>query len=183
MKKGGILIGIISGREVDVPEEIQDILENDEKVLHSFEQGSITGKFGGAESIYVTNKRVFKLVPRTFGLRRNVEDFRFSDMANVYMRKGITRSDIGIKMRFLSDDVSIAHIPKEAAKNIVKTIQAGIRNEMKSNEKGVTNKETIITSGSSDIADQIRKLSDLRKEGILTEEEFEDKKKQLLKKL
>jgi hypothetical protein len=48
----------------------------------------------------------------------------------------------------------------------------------------VSNKsETDITSNSDDILEQIRKLSELKKEGILTEEEFEGKKKQLLEKL
>lgn len=36
------------------------------------------------------------------------------------------------------------------------------------------------TSKVTSIADEIRKLADLKKEGILTEEEFNAKKKQLL---
>jgi hypothetical protein len=176
-------MGIISGREVEVPKEIQSLLENDEKVLHSFEQASITGKIGGAESIYVSNKRVFLLKPTALGLRRNVEDYRYVDMANVYMKKGITRSDIGIKMRFRSDNVSIVHIPKEAAMEIVKTIQAGIEGKLETKEQVSNKSETEITSNSDDILEQIRKLSELKKDGILTEEEFEGKKKQLLEKL
>jgi hypothetical protein len=176
-------MGVISGREVEVPTEIQSLLEIDEKVLHSFEEASITGKFGGAESIYVTNKRVFKLKPTTLGLRRIVEDYRYADMANVYMKKGITRSNLYIHMRFLSDDVEIEHIPKEATMEIIKTIQAGIEGKFETKEQVSNKPETNITSNSDDILDQIRKLSELKKEGILTEEEFEGKKKQLLEKL
>ena len=61
---------IITGREVPVPNELENILEPDEIVFHSFEQASITGKFGGAHSIYITNRRVAKLVPSAFGLRK-----------------------------------------------------------------------------------------------------------------
>lgn len=174
---------IISGREVEVPKEIQSILENDEKVLHAFEEASITGKVGGAESIYVTNKRVFKLKPTTLGLRRNVEDYRYVDMANVYMKKGITRSDIYIHMRFLSNDVGIEHIPKEATMEIFKTIQAGIQGKLETKEQVSNKSESNIKSDSDDIMDKIRKLSELKKEGILSEEEFEEKKRQLLEKL
>ncbi len=39
------------------------------------------------------------------------------------------------------------------------------------------------TSGSSDVTEQIRKLGELRDQGILTEEEFQTKKRELLAKL
>ncbi|MFT4413322.1 SHOCT domain-containing protein [Fredinandcohnia humi] len=40
--------------------------------------------------------------------------------------------------------------------------------------------QTASSNTSIDIADQIKKLADLRDSGILTDEEFNDKKKQLL---
>jgi len=129
-KEGRSMKRIITGREVPVPNELENILEPDERVFHSFEQASITGKFGGAHSIYITNRRVAKLVPSAFGLRRKVEDYRYEDMANVTLKKGITRSDIAIKMRFLSNDVDITKIPKDGANRIVRTIQDGIQGRL-----------------------------------------------------
>lgn len=170
---------IITGKEVEVPQEIKKILNPGEEVIHSFEQASITGKVGGAHSIYVTNERVFKLVPRTLGLRRNLEDFRYEDMANVSMKRGITRSDIHINMRFLSDDVMIRKIPKDGANNILKTLQDGIAGRLKKQESP----STITDSSQSDIPDQIKKLAELKNDGILSEEEFEEKKKKLLEKI
>lgn len=41
-------------------------------------------------------------------------------------------------------------------------------------------KKTSSQNNSVDLADQIRKLADLRDQGILTEEEFQGKKSQLL---
>ncbi|MGZ8898419.1 MAG: SHOCT domain-containing protein [Halobacteriota archaeon] len=38
-------------------------------------------------------------------------------------------------------------------------------------------------SGSADVTEQIKKLAELRDQGILTEEEFQVKKKELLAKL
>jgi hypothetical protein len=165
-------MSVISGMDVEVPIEIQSLLEHDEKVLHSFEEASVTGKVGGAESIYVTNKRVFKLKPKTLGLGRIVSDYRYVNMANVYMKKGITRSNLYIHMRFLSKDVEIEHIPKETTMKIVKTIQAGMEGKLETKEQVPTKPETNVTSNSDDIIDQIRKRSELKKEGILTEEKF-----------
>ena len=169
----------VRGKKVEIPGEVKNVLEPGEEVFHAYEQASITGKIGGAQSIYVTNLRIFKLVPTTLGLRRNIEDYRYEDMANVSMKRGITRSDISIKMRFLSNNVAIAKIPKDAAQEILMTIQKGIAGHHKTEAPSITKTDTL----QSDATEQIRKLAELKKDGILSEVEFETKKKELLEKL
>ncbi len=120
------LAEIVSGKEIEVPKEVQDILKSDEEVLHAFQQAGIGGKVAGLESIFVTATRVVKMKPKTLGLRADINDYLYKDMANVKLNKGMLRSSIAIRMRFLSEDVSIKNIPKDAANNIFKTIQDGI---------------------------------------------------------
>ena len=44
-----------------------------------------------------------------------------------------------------------------------------------------TNEELLLSS--SDVPDQIKKLAELKEQGILTEDEFQSKKQQLLSKM
>jgi hypothetical protein len=120
------MTSIISGKEIKTPEEIKKILESDETVLYGVQQAGLGGKITGLESIFITNKRVIKLKPKTLGLRADIEDYLYKDMANVNLDKGIFRSSISIVMRFRSDSVNIENIPKDDAYNIFKAINDGI---------------------------------------------------------
>ena len=86
------MAGIVSGKEIEVPEEIQNILEFDEKVLFAFQQAGMGGKVTGLESILLTDRRVIKMKPKTLGLRVDVSDYLYTDMANVKLTKGMLRS-------------------------------------------------------------------------------------------
>lgn len=170
--------GIFSGREIEVPNEVQDILKFDEKVLYAFEQAGIGGKVMGLESIFVTKRRVIKMKPRTFGLRADIGDYLYNDMANVKLNKGLLRSSIRIQMRFMSEDVRIDNIPKDGANMVFKAIQDGIAGIFGGGS--INSPDENISTSQIDVADQIKKLAELKDAGILTEEEFQMKKKQLL---
>lgn len=176
------MAGIISGKEIEVPKEIQNILEFDEKVLLAFQQAGLGGKVMGLESIFVTDRRVIKMKPKTLGLRADVNDFLYKDMANVKLNKGMLRSSIGINMRFMSEPVSIENIPKDGANRIFKTIQDGIAGRLEGG-KPTHLPDTGVSSAQIDITEQIRKLGELKDSRILTEEEFQAKKKELLSKM
>ncbi len=117
---------IISGKEIKTPEEVKEILESDEKVSYGVQQAGLGGKITGLESVFVTNRRVIKMKPKTLGLRADIEDYLYKDMANVKLDKGIFRSSISIVMRFRSDSVNIENIPKAEAYKIFKAIDDGI---------------------------------------------------------
>ncbi len=101
-------------------------MESDEKVLYGVQQVGLGGKITGLESIFITNKRIIKLKPKTLGLRADIEDYLYKDMANVKLDRGILRSSISIVMRFRSDNVKIENIPKDEAYEIFKAIDDGI---------------------------------------------------------
>ena len=176
------MAGVISGKEIEVPKEIQNILEFDEKVLLAFQQAGLGGKVTGLESIFITDRRVIKVKPKTLGLRADISDHLYKDMANVKLNKGILKSSIGIKMRFSSEDVGIENIPKEGANKIFKTIQEGIAGRLEEG-KPTHLPDTGVSSSQIDITEQIRKLGELKDSGILTEEEFAAKKQELLSKI
>ena len=170
--------GIISRKEIEVPNEVQDILEFDEKVLYAVQQAGIGGKVRGLESIVVTERRVIKMKPKTLGLRADIRDYLYKDMANVKLNKGLLRSGIRIQMRFMSEDVRIENIPKDGANKVFKAIQNGIAGRIGGGSTHSPDEN--ISKSQLDVADQIKKLAELKDAGILTKEEFQAKKEELL---
>lgn len=225
--------GIIAGREIEVPIEIHKILEFDEKVLLAFQQAGIGGNAFGLESIFITNKRIIKKKPRTLGLRANITTYLYKDMANIKVNRGILRSNIGIKMRFMSEDVKIENIPRMGADKMCRVIQDGIAGRLQEGkptflpDAGISKPIEGITlppqyspqpppqyhpppqyqqppaqppqyevkpepmpqtqppsvKPQIDTIEQIKKLAELKDANILTEEEFQAKKKELLSKI
>ena len=121
-------MGIMSGKEVEAPEDIKKILEPNEEILEGVQQAGIGGKITGVESVFLTNKRMIKLKPKTLGLRVEIEDYLYKDIANVKLDKGMFRSSIIVVTRFRTEPIIINNIPKEAANKIFKIIQEGIGN-------------------------------------------------------
>ena len=119
-------MGIMSGKEVEAPEDIKKVLEPNEEILEGVQQAGFGGKIAGVESVFLTNKRMIKLKPNTSGLRVEIEDYLYKDIANVKLDKGILRSSIIVVTRFRTDPIIIENIPKEAANKIFKIIQDGI---------------------------------------------------------
>lgn len=179
---GRKIAGIITGKEIEIPKEVKDVLEFDEKVLLAFQQAGVGGKYTGLESIFVTDKRVIKVKPKTLGLRANVDDYLFKDMANVKLDKGVVRSSISIKTRFASDDVAIKNIPKDGANKIYRAIQDGIAGRLEGG-KPTNLPDAGVSTQKIDITEQIKKLAELKNAGLLTEEEFTTKKQELLAKI
>ena len=59
-------------------------------------------------------------------MRKSVEDYRFVDIANVQLKKGIIRSAIILKMRFLLDNVEIDSFPNDVGDKIFKLVDDAI---------------------------------------------------------
>jgi hypothetical protein len=176
------MAGIISGKEIEVPKEVQNILEPDERVLLAFQEAGLGGKLTGLESIFVTDRRVIKMRPKTLGLRADIMDYRYKDMASVRLNKGMLRSSIFIETRFQTPNVRIENIPKEGANRMFKTIQDGIAGRLRV-EKVRQSEDVGVSKPEIDITEQIKKLSELRDARIITDEEFQSKKKDLLSKI
>ena len=115
--------------EIEVPKVIKQTLMDGEEVLHFIQQSRLK-KMVTPESIFVTNKRVIKHIPKTLGLRRNIQDYKYVDMANTEIEQGFLFSNIKIKMRFNTEPVSLEMIPNNVARKVFATIQSGIENRL-----------------------------------------------------
>lgn len=171
-------MSFFTGKEINVPDDISKILEPGEDVLLAAQQARSTNMIN-PDTIFVTTSRLMIRKPTSLGLRKNIEDYRFKDIANVKLHKGIVRSSILLKVRFLSDDLEIDNISKEVADRLVQLIQQGIAGNLNST-KNMSN-TSLISQG--DIIEKIKELAELKDKGILSEQEFQTKKEELLSKL
>lgn len=116
---------IFKGLEIEVPKDVRELLIPGEKVLHAVRQARLEQAIT-PDSIFVTTHRIIVRRPTTLGLRRNITDYRYTDMANTRIEKGFINSSILIDMRFLSEECVLRGIPNKSAARIFRTIQERI---------------------------------------------------------
>ncbi len=171
-------MSFFTGKEIEVPDDISKILQPGESVVLAAQQARSTNLIN-PDTIFITTRRLMIRKPTSLGLRKNIEDYHFTDIANVKLHKGIVRSSISLKVRYLSDNLEIDNISKEAGDRMVQLIQQGIDGTM-----NPTHSETKVSSDlQQDIIDKIKELANLKDQGILSEDEFKTKKAQLLERL
>lgn len=163
--------GVFTGLEIDVPEDVMELLVPGEKVLHSVRQARLKQAIT-PDSIFVTTHRIIIRRPITLGLRRNVTDYKYTDMANTRMKKGLINSTIIIKMRFLSEDCKLEGIPKKSAAKIFRTIQERIA---RTNVVSVSPQSQVLSVSE----DPLRILKTRYAKGEITREEYLSIKKEL----
>ncbi|MGI0027874.1 MAG: PH domain-containing protein [Nitrosopumilaceae archaeon] len=170
-------MSFFTGKEIEVPDDISKILQPEEEVLLAAQQARSTNLIN-PDTVFMTTKRLMIRKPTSLGLRKNIEDYRFADIANVKLHKGIVRSSILLKVRFLSDDLEIDNISKEAGDKIVQLIQQGIAGALDSKQPQAKTPPL-----QQDIIDKIKELAKLKDQGILSDDEFKTKKAEFLERL
>jgi len=175
------MMGFFTGKEIEIPDDVRRLLQFNEKVLLSAETAR-SASLINPETIFVTSQRIIVRKPTTLGLRKNVEDYRFTDIANVKLKKGIIRSGVILKMRFLSDNIEVDNFPKEVGEKIFRLVQDGIagRLTLAQPQDQIAKTPNVVQQG---IIDKIKELAQLKDQGILTDIEFQSKKAELLARL
>ena len=126
--------------------------------------------------IVISNQRVFLYNKVLFTV--NMESFNLKDINSIDSASdGIKGSKIKIHTTTKSMEVLISYKSSIATK-IIQLLDAAMNDA----KKEINNNQNVIVS-SPDIIDQIKKLADLKDQGILSEEEFNKKKQELLSKI
>ncbi len=174
-----MVLEFFKGKEIEVPEDVKRILESGEQILLAAQEARSTNLIN-PDTIFVTTHRVIVRKPTSLGMRKTVEDYHYTDIANVQLHSGILRSNIVLKMRFLSDNVEIENIAKELGEKIFKLVQEGISGKIFGViSSNVKNPDVL----QQEIIDKIKELAKLKDQGLLTDTEFASKKADLLAKL
>jgi hypothetical protein len=163
------------GKTPKIPKAIKKMLLADEQVMAVIKQSRLKAAIT-PDSIIVTNHRIIRCSPSSLGLHKVIEDYRYEDMANLKIDKGILFATITIKRRFMSEDLILDNLREGQVDYIFRLIQENLR-RMSSDtiSLGTTEQRGPLTSPEDPL--QVLKLRFAR--GEITKEEFEEMKKVL----
>jgi hypothetical protein len=163
------------GNPPQVPNEIKRMLLADEQVIAVVKQSRLKAAIT-PDSIIVTNQRIIRCSPSALGLRKEIEDYRYEDIANVKLDKGILFATITAKRRFMSEDLVLDKLSKGQADHISRVIQENLRRISSARMFPVTAEQQTPATSLEDPL-QILKLRFAR--GEITKEQFEEMKRAL----
>lgn len=153
-----------------VPKVIENMLHEDEKIITSIRQSRLK-EVTTPDSIFVTNHRIIRYSPHTLGLRKFIEDYRYEDMANFRVERGILFATIKIKQRFMSEDLILSNLPKDGADQISRLVHEGIRRAGSDVKLGSASTPQHVEPQSED---PMKVLKLRYAKGEITKEEFEE---------
>jgi len=171
----------------EIEEDVKKMLMPGEEILFIARQSRFKpgGSLTTPNTIYVTNRRVIFRNPRLFGLKKDYVDVDYRDISNIRVKRGIFSTEIYLKSRFLSDEVKLPAVDKDAANQVVIYIRKGIRGELPGQIISEEKTRPVIepVKKKEDPLELLEKLARLKEAGIITEEEFQEKKKKLLQQI
>jgi hypothetical protein len=163
------------GKTIKVPNAVKKMLLADEQVMAVIKQSRLKAAIT-PDSIIITNHRIIRYSPSALGLHKEIEDYRYEDIANLKVDKGILFATVTVKRRFMSEDLILDNLPKGRADYISRAIQENLRRMSSATASPVTtNQRTPPTSPQDPL--QILKLRFAR--GEITKEQFEEMKRAL----
>ena len=168
---------------VKLNEKIMDILvkglTNEEEVLYAMSGLTAykTNSYGPEErvkksAIFITNKKLFFIIKNI--MTYNSINISLENIKGISLNKNLR--GWAIIMSYNATTISVLSTKKPEIDKFISTIN----NQINKNKDSIEERND--TTGES-VLEQIEKLSELLKQGIITEEEFTVKKKELLEKL
>ena len=134
------------------------------------------GSLTTPDSIFVTTRRVIFENPRLFGLKKDMIDFMFRDLANVLIKKGILSSEIHLVPRLNSEKVVLPAVSKGVAQELFSTIRRGISGDFEQQHQQQGQQQMV----QEDTSTKLLRFAEMRDKGIITEKEFQYIKTKLL---
>jgi hypothetical protein len=163
------------GKTIKIPKAIKKMLLADEQVMAVIKQSRLKAAIT-PDSIIVTNQRIIRYSPSSLGLHKEIEDYRYEDMANLKIDKGIMFARIIVKRRFMSEDLILDNLPEGQVDYIFRLIQENLRRIGSAITSPITaDQQTPLTSSEDPL--QVLKLRFAR--GEITKEQFEEMKEVL----
>jgi len=163
------------GKTLKVPNAIKKMLLTDEQVMALIKQSRLKAAIT-PDSIIITNQRIIRYSPSALGLHKEIEDYRYEDIANLKIDKGILFATITVKRRFMSEDLILDNLSAGQVDYISRLIHENLRRGSSAPTSLVTtNQQTPLTSPEDPL--QVLKIRFAR--GEITKEQFEEMKKAL----
>jgi len=163
------------GKTLKIPKAIKKMLLADEQVMAVIKQSRLKAAIT-PDSIIVTNQRIIRYSPSTLGLHKEIEDYRYEDIANLKIEKGILFATITLRRRFMSQDLVLDNLPAGKVDYVFRLIQENLKRMSSTSVSPVTTSQQTPPGPPEDPL-QVLKLRFAR--GEITKEQFEEMKKVL----
>lgn len=164
----------------DAKTGIDKMLTEGEQILINADQSRMMpgGSIATPNSIFVTNKRIIFRNPRMWGLKVDLMDYAYTDLANVELHKGIFTTEIELTPRFNSEKVKLPAVSKEAAEELFGTIRKGMHGDFGLDDG--TSNLVVQQQRPDDPISKLERLSALKDKGMISDKEFGAVKTRLL---
>jgi hypothetical protein len=179
--------------------KVQEYCTSNEEVQYIAVQKKTLGVNFSPDCIALTNKRIILIRPKSFGLSLDFKDFSWMNVADVHMKEGVFSATITIKTTSGQTD-NMEDIPKAQARRLYRFAQE--MEETKKEERrqrdledkravaggGITintpsHQPQAMAAPVEDPMEKLTKLKSMLDMGILTQEEFDAKKADILSKM
>jgi hypothetical protein len=105
-----------------IPKDIDAMLLDGENVIIAVKQSRWKALFT-PDTIVATSQRIIRHSPSGFlGLRKDIEDYRYEDIANFKISRGLTVSRLTLGHRFMSEDLVLDKLPNRAVVALSKAV-------------------------------------------------------------
>jgi hypothetical protein len=156
---------------VKIPRDVSKMLLTDEQVLLAVKQSRWKVLFN-PDTIVVTSQRVIRYSPSGFlGIHKNIEDYRYEDMANFKISRGLFFATVTISHRFNSESLILDNFPNGSMNGISKAVEENI-----GRVRGSTTARPVQMNSSQDALATL-KMRFAR--GEITKEQFEEMRRTL----
>ena len=163
------------GKTIKVPNAVKKMLLADEKVMAVVKQSRLKAAIT-PDSIIITNQRIIRYSPSALGLHKEIQDYRYEDIANLKIDKGIVFATITARRRFMSEDLVLDKLLKGQVDYISRVIQENLRRMSGATTSPVTTSQQAPPASPEDPL-QVLKLRFAR--GEITKQQFEEMKRTL----
>jgi Bacterial PH domain/Short C-terminal domain len=195
---------ITDKEDLEEIKEIAEMLNPNEEVIVVARQSRL--KPGGSaftpDIIFGTDRRIIIKDPSMLGLRENVVDIPYDMISSVRIDKGVFSSNVifrapglissgrrgkldkimegyGDTSGLADDEGIITAIPKNKAEDLLEVIRNGMDRDREVYRHPQSQQQQ---QSSISIADELMKLANLKEKGIISEDEFQQMKQDLIKK-
>jgi hypothetical protein len=163
------------GKTFKVPKAVTKMLLADEQAMAVIRQSRLKAA-ATPDFIIITNQRIIRYSPSALGLHKEIEDYRYEDIANLKIEKGIMFATITLRRRFMSEDLILDNLPAGKVDYVFKLIQENLkRMSSTSVPPSTTSQQTTPVPPEDPL--QVLKLRFAR--GEISKEEFEEMKRVL----
>lgn len=171
---------------MSIEQDIINMLTQGEKILYQSTQSRYApgGSAFTPNTIYLTNQRIIYRDPKLLGLKKDYVDIYYRDINQIRLKKGIFSTEIIIMSRFQSDPIVLPAVAKKDAEYIGGLIRKGMASQLEGQRLAELSSAPVVAR--QDVVDPMErliKLGKLRDSGIISEEEFQQKKKEIMERI